>query len=62
MEAIQSATLTAAKLLRIDDRLGTIETKKIADVVAVKGNPLENIAAMREVVFVMKEGVVFKNP
>jgi imidazolonepropionase-like amidohydrolase len=62
MEAIQSATLTAAKLLRIDDRLGTIETKKIADVVAVKGNPLEDIAAMRGVVFVMKEGVVFKSP
>ncbi|MCI0356880.1 MAG: amidohydrolase family protein, partial [Planctomycetaceae bacterium] len=62
MEAIQSATLTAAKLLRIDDRLGTIEAKKIADVVAVKGNPLEDIAAMRDVIFVMKEGVVFKGP
>jgi imidazolonepropionase-like amidohydrolase len=62
MEAIQSATLTAAKLLRIDDRLGTIEATKIADVVAVKGDPLENIAAMRRVVFVMKEGVVLKSP
>jgi imidazolonepropionase-like amidohydrolase len=62
MKAIQSATLEAARLLRIEDRLGTIEPKMIADVVAVKGNPLENISAMREVVFVMKEGVVFKNP
>ena len=62
MEAIQAATLTAAKLLRIDDRLGTIEAKKVADVVAVKGNPLDDIAALREVVFVMKEGVVFRSP
>ena len=62
MEAIQSATLTAAKLLRIDDRLGTIEAKKIADVVAVKGNPLEDISLMRQVAFVMKEGKVFKGP
>lgn len=62
MEAIQSATLTAAKLLRIDDRLGTIEAKKIADMVAIKGDPLEDIAVMRQVAFVMKEGVVFKSP
>jgi len=62
MKAIQSATLEAAKLLRIDDRLGTIEAKKIADIVAVKGDPLENISVMKEVVFVMKEGVVFRNP
>ena len=46
MKAIQSATLEAARLLRIEDRLGTIEAKMIADVVAVKGNPLkENISA-----------------
>jgi imidazolonepropionase-like amidohydrolase len=62
MEAIQSATLTAAKLLRIDDRLGTIEAKKIADIVAVKGNPLEDISLMRQIAFVMKEGTVFKGP
>jgi imidazolonepropionase-like amidohydrolase len=62
MKAIQSATLEAARLLKIEDRLGTIEAKKIADVVAVKGNPLEDIRAMHAVVFVMKEGVVFKSP
>lgn len=62
MKAIQSATLESAKLLKIDDRLGTIEVKKIADIVAVQGNPLENIRAMYDIVFVMKEGVVFKNP
>jgi imidazolonepropionase-like amidohydrolase len=62
MKAIQSATLQAARLLKIEDRLGTIEAKKLADVVAVKGNPLKNISAMREVVFVMKEGVVYRSP
>jgi imidazolonepropionase-like amidohydrolase len=62
MKAIQSATREAARLLKIEDRLGTLEEKKLADVVAVEGNPLEDIRAMRRVVFVMKEGVVFKNP
>jgi imidazolonepropionase-like amidohydrolase len=62
MKAIQSATLEAARLLKIDDRLGTIEANKIADLVAVKGNPLEDIRLLQEVVFVMKEGVVYKSP
>ncbi len=62
MKAIQSATLTAAQLLKIEDRLGTLEPKKLADVIAVTGNPLTDIKAMHKVVFVMKEGVVFKSP
>ena len=62
MKAIQAATLTAAQLLKIEDRLGTIELKKLADIVAVKGNPLEDIRAMHNVSFVMKDGVVFKGP
>jgi imidazolonepropionase-like amidohydrolase len=62
LEAIQSATLTAAKLLKIDDRLGTLEEGKLADVVAVRGNPLDDISLMKSVAFVMKEGVVFKGP
>jgi len=62
MAAIQSATLTTAKLLKIDDRLGTVEAGKIADLVAVEGDPLKNIGLMREVKFVMKEGKVFKGP
>ncbi len=62
MKAIQSATREAARLLKVEDRLGTLEEKKLADLVAVEGNPLEDIRAMRNVVFVMKEGVVFKNP
>src|SRR5207247_881068 len=62
MEAIQSATLQAARLLKIEDRLGTIEATKIADVIAVKGNPLEDIRAMKDVVFVMKSGAILKSP
>ena len=62
MKALQAATLEAARLLKIEDRLGTIEPKKIADIIAVKGNPLENIHVMRNAIFVMKEGVVFKGP
>ena len=61
MKAIQSATLEAARLLKIDDRLGTLEPDMIADVVAVKGNPLSDIRAVRNVVFVLKEGVVYKH-
>ncbi len=62
MKAIQSATLEGARLLRIEDRLGTIEVSKIADVVAVKGDPLQDISLMRHVAFVMKEGFIYKRP
>lgn len=61
MVAIQSATLESAKLLKVEDRLGTLEPGKIADVVAVRGNPIENISLMKKVSFVMKDGVVYKN-
>ena len=56
MEAIQSATLSSAKLLRIDDKFGSIEVGKIADLIAVKGNPLDDITLMGDVSFVMKDG------
>lgn len=62
MEAIQCATLHAATLLKIADRLGTIEPQKIADIVAVPGNPLDDIRLLHKVSFVMKEGAVFKGP
>lgn len=61
MVAIQSATLEAAKLLKIEDRLGTIQPEMIADLVAVKGNPIEDISLMKKVSFVMKAGVIYKN-
>jgi len=60
MTAIQAATMEAAKLLRIDDELGSIEPGKIADIVAVDGDPIEDMNVMGKVTFVMKDGVVFK--
>lgn len=62
MAAIQSATLEAARLLRVDDRLGTIEPGKLADIIAVRGDPLENVEALLDVAFVMKDGRVYKHP
>lgn len=61
MEAIQSATMETAKLLKIDDQLGSIEVGKLADIVAVDGNPIKDIAVMQNVSFVMKDGKVYKN-
>ncbi|QHT69696.1 amidohydrolase family protein [Rhodocytophaga rosea] len=61
MAAIQSATVVAAELLGVKDRLGSLEAGKLADIIAVEGNPLQNIAAMEKVTFVMREGVVYKN-
>lgn len=62
MEAIQAATIEAARLLRMDNELGSVEEGKLADLVAVEGDPLKDISAMRSVVFVMKDGQVFKKP
>ena len=60
MQAIQAATIEAAKLLKADDRLGSLEAGKLADLVAVKGDPVKNISLLKKIGFVMKEGVVFK--
>ena len=58
--AIQAATTHAAELLKHDKDLGSITAGKFADVVAVDGNPLDNISLLKQVSFVMKEGVVYK--
>jgi imidazolonepropionase-like amidohydrolase len=60
MFTIQAATLSAAQLLRHDKDLGTVTAGKIADVVAVPGNPIDDISLMKRVSFVMKDGVVYK--
>lgn len=59
-EAIKSATVGASDLLRISDQYGTLEAGKMADIIAVKGNPLTNIELLQDVTFVMKDGVVYK--
>jgi len=60
MQAIESATRVAAELLGRDD-LGTAEPGKLADLIAVSGDPLKDVAALEKVDFVMKGGVVFKS-
>jgi imidazolonepropionase-like amidohydrolase len=61
MEAIQTATSRAAEVLGWSDKLGTVEAGKWADIVAVSGDPLKDIAELQRVRFVMKAGVVYKN-
>ena len=60
MEAIQSATVSAADLLGLSSKVGSLETGKLADIIAVNGNPLENIKVLSAVNFVMKEGKIYK--
>ena len=60
MEAIQSATSIAAKFLGIAETRGSITKNKIADIIAVPGNPLKNIRLMEQVHFVMKDGRIYK--
>ena len=60
MEAIQSATSIAADFLDIAESHGTLEAGKQADIIAVPGNPLQNITVMQRVSFVMKGGVIYK--
>jgi len=61
MEAIRTATTRAAELLQKSDVLGSIETGKFADIVAVSGDPLADITELQRVKMVMKEGVIYKN-
>ncbi len=64
MEAIQAGTKKAAELLEMEDKIGTIEKGKLADVVISKINPLSDIQSMgnpENIVLVMKEGQIFKN-
>lgn len=61
MQAIQSATLVAAQLLGWEKRTGTLEAGKYADLVAVKGDPLNDITELERVFFVMKAGRVFRS-
>jgi len=61
MQAIRTATVTASELLGWQDRIGTVEPGKFADLVAVSGDPLKDITELERVRFVMKGGVVVKN-
>jgi imidazolonepropionase-like amidohydrolase len=62
IDAIKTATSNAAELLGKQQTLGKIKTNYLADIIAVKGNPLEDITLLQQVGFVMKEGKIYKQP
>ena len=61
LEAIQAATVVAAEHLQIADQAGLIAPGRLADIVAVEGDPLTNVTTLEQMAFVMKGGVVYRN-
>jgi len=61
MQAIQAATVNAADLLGWEDKAGTIAAGKLADIIAVTTDPLNDVSALEKVAFVMKGGIIVKN-
>jgi imidazolonepropionase-like amidohydrolase len=62
LEAIRSATWNAAELVGMRDQLGSLEAGKLADIVAVAGDPSEDITLLQRVDFVMKDGQIHRRP
>ena len=60
-DAIRAMTLSAADLMGWQDRIGAVEAKKFADLIAVSGDPLQDITELERVKFVMKGGRVIRN-
>ncbi|TQF15550.1 amidohydrolase family protein [Myxococcus llanfairpwllgwyngyllgogerychwyrndrobwllllantysiliogogogochensis] len=58
VDVLRAMTANAAELLRMQDRVGTLEAGRLADLIAVKGDPLKDLKALRQVRFVMKDGKV----
>lgn len=61
MDAIKAGTIIGAELLQWDDRVGSIEVGKLADIIAVPGNPLTDISVLEQPLFVMKDGQIILN-
>jgi imidazolonepropionase-like amidohydrolase len=62
MQAIASATVVAAELIGWEDRVGAIEPGRLADLIAVEGDPLDRVDALTDVAVVIKGGEVLKSP
>ena len=60
LDALKSATATAARVLRLEDRIGRVAPGLFADLIGVEGDPTRDVGALRRVTFVMKNGVVYK--
>ena len=60
-QSLLAGTSVAATLLGLQDKIGTLEPGKLADLVATPGNPLDNVQVTQSVFFVMKEGVIYRN-
>lgn len=60
LQAIQAATISPATMLKQQDKMGSIKVGKLADIISVKGNPLQDISTLENVVTVIKDGQVFK--
>jgi imidazolonepropionase-like amidohydrolase len=61
VDALKAATSVDADLLGVADRLGSLEAGKIADVIATPGDPTRDITVTQKVLFVMKDGTVYRN-
>jgi imidazolonepropionase-like amidohydrolase len=61
VEALRAGTVNAADLMGLSDLIGSVSAGRLADIVAVEGNPLNDVSLLRHVQFVMKGGVVYKN-
>ncbi len=61
-QALEAATSTAARILKLDERLGSIKPGRLADLVAVRGDPTRDVKALRQVVLVIKDGQVHRAP